>query len=202
MNPPIPIGTSWSRPQYVLVEQAGTESQADLNSEAWSSQRQIKAEFLITDGFDFGDTNHNSVEADSHCDNRTQRRNGCYGNSVGGADSSRRNDEQSNMPPVNINLRINGRGEPQGSGESVVKQKLFSVVRKHVPVEIMWRQVSPERKYTIYRELQSRFVGGEAIDPSWIKTTARIIHYSARRKAKTDLWRRHCLSSEAASLHL
>ncbi|CAM6106649.1 unnamed protein product [Calypogeia fissa] len=192
--------------------------------EAWSSERQIKAEFLITNGFDFGDTNHNSVEADSHCDNKSQRSNGCYGNSVGGADSSHRNDEQSkdssrrndeqsndasrrndehsNRPPVNINLRINGRGEPQGSGESVVKQKLFTVVRKHVPVEIMWRQVSPERQYTIYRELQSRFVGGEAIDPSWIKRAARKIHTSAQKKAMKDFWFRHCRSSEAAARHL
>lgn len=69
-------------------------------------------------------------------------------------------------PVVTNSLRINGKGEPQGEGETVFSRQLAVVVRKHVPVESMWSSVRDETKYKICQEAQAAFKDGAKIDSS------------------------------------
>lgn len=94
---------------------------------------------------------------------------------------------------VNIRLDINDEGEPEGECEPVVSRHLAIVVEKHVPVKSMWSSLSYEVKYSICQELQGKFRDGWRIDAGWIKWKARKLHESSRYRAKTHLWREHCL---------
>lgn len=109
-------------------------------------------------------------------------------------DLHRRTDD-SDVRPIRIHLRLNGRGEPQGDWLSArIVKELQPVVDKLVEDTMMWCKITPEVKYSIYRELQTKFVDGEKIAPLWILKKGKAIHYRTQGRKRRQLFREYCLT--------